>query len=182
MQSIDGCLILKKSRGDPRQHTERQNSKRHRQTGVRLSYTFFIMGTRSRIGIQLKDDSILSVYCHWDGYPSYNGRVLREFYNTPEKVADLINGGNISALHTNAGWNNETLPEVGPLYYTSRGESLESNAPRYDESIFDFLEKENNEEYAYIWTVNNKWVCRKMNQFDDDKQPEKVEIPAGTVG
>ena len=139
------------------------------------------MGTRSRIGIQLKDDSILSVYCHWDGYPSFNGRVLREFYNTPEKVADLINGGNISALHTNAGWNNETLPEVGPLYYTSRGESLESNAPRYDESIFDFLEKENNEEYAYIWTVNNKWVCRKMNQFDDDKQPEKVEIPAGSI-
>mgnify|MGYP003114323863 CR=1 FL=1 len=182
MQSTDGCLILKKSRGDPRQHTERQNSKRHRQTGVRLSYTFFIMGTRSRIGIQLKDDSILSVYCHWDGYPSFNGRVLREFYNTPEKVADLINGGNISSLHTNVGWNNETLPETGPQYYTSRGESLEENAPRYDESIFDFLKKENNEEYAYIWTVNNKWVCRKMNQFDDDKQPEKVEIPAGTVG
>ncbi len=44
-----------------------------------------------------------------------------------------------------------------------------------------FLKKENNEEYAYIWTVNNKWVCRKMNQFDDDKQPEKVEIPEGSI-
>ena len=140
------------------------------------------MGTRSRIGIQLQDDSILSVYCHWDGYPSFNGKVLREFYNTKEKVNQLINGGNISSLHTNAGWNNETLPEMGPLHYTSRGESLESNAPRLDESIFDFLEKENNEEYAYIWSVNNKWVAFKMNQFEDDKQPEKVEIPAGTVG
>ena len=139
------------------------------------------MGTRSRIGIQLSDDSILSVYCHWDGYPSFNGKVLREFYNTKEKVTQLINGGNISSLHTNVGWNNETLPETGPQYYTSRGESLEENAPRYDESIFDFLEKENNEEYAYIFTVNNKWVCRKMNQFDDDKQPEKVEIPAGSI-
>ena len=139
------------------------------------------MATRSRIGIQLKDNSVLSVYCHSDGYPAFNGRVLREHYTTVEKVRNLIDGGNISCLHTNAGWNNETLPEVGPLYYTSRGESLESNAPRYDESIFDFLEKENNEEYAYIWTVNNKWVCRKMNQFDDDKQPEKVEIPAGSI-
>jgi len=74
-----------------------------------------------------------------------------------------------------------TMPESGPLHYTARGESLESNAPRYDESIFDFLDKKNNEEYAYIWTVNNKWVCTKMNQFDDDKQPEKVEIPAGPV-
>ena len=82
------------------------------------------MGTRSRIGIQLKDDSILSVYCHWDGYPSFNGKVLREFYDTTEKVNQLINGGNISSLHTNVGWNNETLPETGPQYYTSRGESL----------------------------------------------------------
>ena len=30
------------------------------------------MATRSRIGIQLADQSILSVYCHWDGYPEFN--------------------------------------------------------------------------------------------------------------
>lgn len=139
------------------------------------------MGTRSRIGIQLKNNSIVSVYCHWDGYPEFNGRILRDHYDTVEKVRDLIDGGNISALHTNAGWNNETLPEVGPLYYTSRGESIEDNAPRYDDDIFDFLKKENNEEYAYIFSVNNKWVCTKMNQWEDDKQPKKVEIPEGAV-
>ena len=149
------------------------------------------MGTRSRIGIQLKDDSILSVYCHWDGYPSFNGKVLREFYNTKEKASELINGGDCSSIWTKDRWTgkkvakyvNENIEaaEYGPQYYTQRGESIDDNAPRYDESIFDFLEKENNEEYAYIWTVNNKWVCMKMNQFDDDKQPEKVEIPEGTV-
>ena len=139
------------------------------------------MGTRSRIGIQLQDNSVLSVYCHYDGYPEFNGRVLRDNFDTVEKVRNLIDGGDMSCTWTNAGWNNETLPKSGPLHYTARGESLESNAPRYDESIFDFLDKKNNEEYAYIWTVNNKWVCTKMNQFDDDKQPEKVEIPAGPV-
>ena len=139
------------------------------------------MATRARIGIQLKNNSIVSVYCHWDGYPEFNGRILRDHYDTVEKVRDLIDGGNISALHTNAGWSNETLPEVGPLYYTSRGESIEDNAPRYDDDIFDFLKKENNEEYAYIFSVNNKWVCTKMNQWEDDKQPEKVEIPEGAV-
>ena len=93
----------------------------------------------------------------------------------------LINGGNISSLHTNVGWNNETLPETGPQYYTSRGESIDDNAPRYDESIFDFLEKENNEEYAYVWTVNNEWKCLDMHSFDDSKSPEVVEIPAGSI-
>ena len=93
------------------------------------------MGTRSRIGIQLKDNSVLSVYCHYDGYPEFNGRVLRDNYDTVEKVRELIDGGDMSCTWTNAGWNNETLPESGPLHYTARGESLESNAPRYDESL-----------------------------------------------
>ena len=139
------------------------------------------MGTRSRIGIQLKDNSVLSVYCHYDGYPEFNGRVLRDNYDTVEKVRNLIDGGDMSCTWTNAGWNNETLPESGPLHYTARGESLESNAPRYDESIFDFLDKKNNEEYAYIWTVNNEWKCLDMHSFDDSKSPEVVEIPAGPV-
>ena len=137
------------------------------------------MATRSRIGIQLKDNSVLSVYCHYDGYPEFNGRVLRDHYNTIDKVRKLIDGGDMSCTWTNAGWNNETLPEMGPLHYTSRGESLENNAPRYDEDIFDFLEKENNEEYAYVWTVNNEWKCLNMHSFDDSKSPEAVEIPSG---
>ena len=139
------------------------------------------MGTRSRIGIQLQDNSVLSVYCHYDGYPEFNGRVLRDNYDTVEKVRNLIDGGDMSCTWTNAGWSNETLPESGPLHYTARGESLESNAPRYDESIFDFLDKKNNEEYAYIWTVNNEWKCLDMHSFDDSKSPEVVEIPAGPV-
>ncbi len=139
------------------------------------------MGTRSRIGIQLKDNSVLSVYCHYDGYPEFNGRVLRDNYNTIEKVKELIDGGDMSCTWTNAGWNNETLPESGPLHYTSRGESLESNAPRLDDSIFDFLDKKNNEEYAYIWTVNNEWKCLDMHSFDDSKSPEVVEIPEGAL-
>ena len=39
------------------------------------------MGTRSRIGIQLQDESIVSVYCHYDGYPAFNGKVLRDNYD-----------------------------------------------------------------------------------------------------
>ena len=34
------------------------------------------MATRSRIGLRLKEDSILSVYHHWDGYPQWLGVTL----------------------------------------------------------------------------------------------------------
>ena len=52
------------------------------------------MATRSRIGIQFSG-SVLSSYHHWDGYPEWLGRIL-EAYNTKEKVADLIDGGDMS--------------------------------------------------------------------------------------
>jgi len=139
------------------------------------------MGTRSRIGIQLSDDSILSVYCHWDGYPEFNGKVLRQFYDTKEKVSQLIDGGNISALHTNAGWNNETLPQTGPLYYTERGESIESNAPELSKDHGEYLKLSANadEEYSYLF-ADNEWICYNTRSWDDAYM-EKVEIPAGNI-
>ncbi len=138
------------------------------------------MGTRARIGIQLNGNSILSAYHHWDGYPEWLGKVLVEHYNTKEKVAALIDGGDMSVCWTDEGWNSDGITvhnkeEFGPQYYSERGEDC---PPRFDEDMFDFVyEKENNEEYAYVWTVNNKWVCMQMNQFNDSK-PQKVEIPA----
>ena len=137
------------------------------------------MGTRARIGIQLNGNSILSAYHHWDGYPEWLGKVLVEHYNTKEKVEALIHGGDMSVCWTDDTFRNsdgkiEKKEEFGPQYYSERGEDC---PPRFDEDIFDFIsEKENNEEYAYVWTVNNKWVCMQMNQFND-LPPQKVEIP-----
>jgi len=105
------------------------------------------MSTRSRIGIQLADDSILSIYCHYDGYPEFNGVKLVEHFNSYEKAAELIDGGDISCLWTNAGWNNEVLPTTGALYYSSRGEDL---PPRLDATFGKYIG--NNEEYAYLFT------------------------------
>ena len=136
------------------------------------------MGTRSRIGIELQDNSIVSVYCHYDGYPAFNGRVLRDNYDTVEKVKELIDGGNMSCTWTNAGWGKETLPESGALYYTSRGEKIEDNAPRLDEDMEEFFS--DGEEYSYIFR-NGNWFAYDMNYFDDMVAPEPVEIPAGPL-
>lgn len=132
------------------------------------------MGTRSRIGIELKDQSILSVYCHYDGYPSFNGRILRDNFDTVEKVKELIDGGDMSCTWTNAGWKNETLPETGPLYYSSRGEDC---PPRLDKDMEEFFS--DGEEYSYIFR-NGNWFAYDMHQFQDNVAPEPVEIPEGS--
>lgn len=134
------------------------------------------MATRSRIGIELKNGSILSIYSHWDGYPEFNGVKLIEHFNTRAKVSELIDGGDISALWTNVGWNNETLEETGPLYYSSRGENC---PPRLDSDLCEYLLPDNSEEYAYLFR-NGEWICYNMHKFDN-QLPEQIEIPTGAL-
>ena len=134
------------------------------------------MSTRGRIGLELKDGSIVSAYHHWDSYESWLGRILNTHYNTREKVAELIDGGDMSSAWTNAGFNNETV-EQGPLYYSSRGEDC---PPRLDADLCEFLLPNNSEEYAYVFR-NGQWVCYNMNKFDDTKLPEVVSIPNGAL-
>ena len=132
------------------------------------------MATRSRIGIQLADESILSVYHHWDGYPSWLGRILKTHYNSKELAAELIDGGDMSSAWTNAGFNNETVAQ-GPLYYSQRGDDC---PPRIDKNLKVFLAF--GEEYSYIFR-NGEWVCYDMHEFEDSKLPEIVEIPSGAL-
>ena len=144
------------------------------------SHTFsLIMATRSRIGIELNDGSILSAYHHWDGYPTWLGRILETHYNTKEKVADLIDGGDMSSCWSDTVWGKERTDgnKYGPEYYSARGEDC---PPRLDAFLGGYLLPENSEEYAYVFR-NGKWVCYDMHQWEDDKLPEVVEIPSGAL-
>ena len=134
------------------------------------------MATRARIGLELKNGNILSVYHHWDGYPSWLGRILKTHYNTRAKVAELIDGGDMSSAWTNAGFNNETIAQ-GPLYYSTRGEDC---PPRYDADLCEYLDKNNSgEEFAYVFR-GGEWVCYNLHEFDE-QLPEVVQIPSGNL-
>ena len=126
------------------------------------------MATRSRIGLELKDGSILSAYHHWDGYPEWLGRILNTHYNSKDAVAELIDGGDMSTC-----WDEDKKP----AYYGARGEIC---PPRLDADLCEYLLPDNSEEFAYVFR-NDEWVCYNMNQFDDTKLPEIVEIPSGAL-
>ena len=134
------------------------------------------MATRSRIGIELKDGSILSAYHHWDGYPQWLGRILNTHYNSRQQAADLIDGGDMSSCWTDTVWgeNRTDGNKYGPEYYSARGENC---PPRYDQTREEFLS--DGEEFSYIFTSSG-WICYDMNEFNDN-DPEIVEIPAGNL-
>ena len=150
------------------------------------------MGTRSRIGIELPDHSVVSVYCHWDGYPEGNGKILVQHYLNREDVQELIDGGSMSSLRTRGTWDDssplrdengeyicdaagylkyENDREPQPLYHSERGDGQEPTHTSFDEFVSGNL---GGEEYAYLYNLDDNWKCYKMNY----KAPvELVEIP-----
>tara|TARA_Y100000991_G_scaffold209941_1_gene190676 strand:+ start:587 stop:997 length:411 start_codon:yes stop_codon:yes gene_type:complete len=134
------------------------------------------MATRSRIGIELTDGSILSAYHHWDGYPQWLGRILTTHYNSREQAAELIDGGDMSSCWNDTVWGKDRTDgqKYGPEYYSARGEDC---PPRLDNTLQQYLS--DGEEYAYIFR-NGEWVCYDMNEFND-KEPELTEIPTGAL-
>lgn len=143
------------------------------------------MATRSRIGIELKDGSILSAYHHWDGYPEWLGRILKTHYNTRDKVAELIDGGDMSSCWTNERWGDKNeyggqmkteVEEYGPQYYSQRGENT---PPRLDKDHGTYL-TEDAEEYSYLFTTDGDWLCYDTCHWHESYM-ESVEIPSGEL-
>jgi hypothetical protein len=150
------------------------------------------MGTRSRIGIELPDHTVVSVYCHWDGYVKHNGKILVEHYQNREDVKALIDGGSMSSLRTRQTWSNgPTLRDENgeyitdsdgnimsegdrdpqPLYHTERGEDINVEHTSFDEFVSGDM---GGEEYAYLFDLNDNWKAYQINW----KGPvERVNIP-----
>ena len=59
------------------------------------------MGTRSRIAV-MHGEVCKSVYCHWDGYLDFNGRILQEHYDS-SKANQLVALGDLSSLRADIG-------------------------------------------------------------------------------
>ena len=124
------------------------------------------MGTRSRIGV-MHGDKLKSVYCHWDGYLSNNGKILQNHYDSA-KANHLVSLGNISSLAESIGeehpFSTFDLPtelrnmtqgefeaaygNMTTFYGRDRGESGVDFT--VDQSYDEFLSKDYDYEYYYI--------------------------------
>ena len=62
------------------------------------------MATRSYIGVKNQYNGTVDyIYCHFDGYPSHNGRILAEHYTSLDKVKELLALGDLSILGAEIG-------------------------------------------------------------------------------
>lgn len=123
------------------------------------------MSTRSRIAIKNNDNTYTSVYCHLDGHPSYNGKILVENYKTKTKVVELIKNGDLSSLGENIGSKqNFNKPEANTCVFYGRDRG-ESDVDAFESSTLLNLFKDANDcwaEYLYIFE-DGEWNCYDVN-------------------
>lgn len=128
------------------------------------------MGTRSAIGVQQEDGSVLAVYCHWDGYPEYNGKILKDHYNY-DKAMQLIKLGDLSSLGANIGTKHDFHTQVEgecTFYKRDRGEK-DVKARSFDNEEAFFNEFSSGVEYWYLLlndVVNDDWYVRGYRSKD----------------
>jgi hypothetical protein len=149
------------------------------------------MSTRGRIGYELPDHSVVSVYCHWDNYPAGTGKTLVEHYQNREDVQELIDGGSMSSLRTRGTWklytplrdeNGEYINDAAghlmyendrepqPLYHSERGDGEDPSHTSFDK----FVSGDSGEEYAYLFDLNGNWKAWYIGSIEG---MERVEIP-----
>ena len=134
------------------------------------------MATRSRIGLELADGAVLSVYHHWDGYPEWLGVTLNKKFNTRDKVAELLDGGDMSSCDSDTDWDLKEV-ESHVQYYNDRGENT---SPRLDANFDEYVK--NGEEYAYVLTLDHTWECYAIDRsYDDDYNVTEVNVKATTI-
>ena len=121
------------------------------------------MGTRSTIALEYADVTVHQVYCHWDGYLAYNGKILQEHYSNPFILRDLIDLGDISSLKPTVGTKHDfshfgtemdqkeyeaLYGNMTTFYGRDRGET--GTGAKKFASFEDYLLNHQYEEYEYI--------------------------------
>ena len=125
------------------------------------------MSTRSSITVQV-GEKVKTIYCHFDGYPSHNGRLLLENYNSQEKAEALVNLGDLSSLdesiecppgHSYA----SVVPGYSVAYGRDRGEEGVEAIVR---SSFSNALKMNKQQYNYFWS-DGRWMVNSEVLTDE---------------
>ena len=131
------------------------------------------MATRSFICKSLPNNTIVGVYCHYDGYPSGVGATLTTHYATDERVTALLNLGSISQLHPRLVPNlgdthtfDNPAKNVTVAYHRDRGEAMSTTTFPSLDVMVENVAHQLGVEFVYIWD-SNEWVTMDLTLNSD---------------
>lgn len=140
------------------------------------------MSTRSAIIIENTDGTAEGIYCHSDGYPSYNGKMLMEHYKDEAKIRALIALGDISSLDAEIGEKHGFDYADRPkgqttAYHRDRGEPWHGVQPKQG-TVTEVAARliGMDAEWVYVYSVDKgAWRCAEVD-YDAQKPGQFVTI------
>ncbi len=125
------------------------------------------MSTRSYIARQIAENQYQTIYCHSDGYLTYNGALLVDHYNTEEMVEKLIALGNLSSLCEKI-YPDPSKPHGFDYKIRQRGVTVAYGRDRGEKNqearvwtLEELKNPYNFAVYVYIYGKGNKWQYLK---------------------
>lgn len=139
------------------------------------------MSTKSRIAMKQKDNTYISIVCHFDGYLENNGKLLYDHYKDSKKVDMLLHLGDISSLERNVFPNiskphnkNQFQPEVTISYHRDYGEDLNFEI---NNDVYELINEccLSDQSYLYVFE-DEKWKFADVRtKWSDDVWLENLE-------
>ena len=140
------------------------------------------MATRSIIGQVQANGKIKTIYCHWDGYLEHVGQTLANYYDTDEKVSELVALGDLSTLGPDLGekhTRDDALKARGPIT-TAYGRDLEQDGAEAQEfsSVEEFIEYGGNvdAEFLYLFEDGEGWNYLSTRQTFQEVRKTLVNV------
>jgi hypothetical protein len=115
------------------------------------------MATRSHIGVKNTDGTVDYIYCHFDGYPEHNGKILTEHYQDMDRVNALMKLGNLSSLAEEIGEKHNFDNRVRNWCHAYGRDREETDQSVGTAKITDLL-TDDNVDYVYIFD-GEFWDC-----------------------
>lgn len=120
------------------------------------------MGTRSYIAVQIAPTLYRAVYCHWDGYITYTGKVLVNAYNSRFRAENLLSYGSASFIHEDIGEKLEDTnkSDIAQCVFHHRDMDRDYEAPELYRSLSALTKAADScgAEYIYIYGLDNAWT------------------------
>ena len=135
------------------------------------------MATRSYIGIYNSDSNTVDyIYCHFDGFLDYVGRILVNYYTDAARVRQLIALGGISSIGadptvqpkvSDKGYrdaivtsNEQGVPLEVVAYHRDRGEELDTRTC----TLPEYNEQDGMVSYTYLFK-DGVWQVHRNGSF-----------------
>lgn len=131
------------------------------------------MSIRSYIGMEISPGRYQVIYCHENGFLTYNGAMLLDYYHTKERVEELIALGDISCLKK---WLKPDPSKPHGFDYDKRQEDVtvaygrdrgKEDTQAKERSLDELQKVEGFVSYVYIYGQDHVWRYYRSGALGD---------------